>query len=380
MVVDLRTRAVRALVGSIGRDHPGGWIDLTRALRSPGSTLKPFIYAMAFEGGLAAPGSRIRDRSASYAGYRPRDFDRTFRGEVTVADALRDSLNAPAVNLLSEVGPSALEQRLRASGVTFQRPRAGLTGPSLALALGGEGVRLRDLAMLYASLGDDGVAKPLAWTQGQAAARVRQPGVRLLRAEAADRVLDILRQGQPPDGRAAIQPLDVTDRIAFKTGTSYGFRDAVAAGVGSGYAVAVWTGRPDGGGRPGLTGREAALPMLFDVFDRLRSASGDRSADNPAIGAPPPGLMQIHDAQAEAPQVLFPSDGVALHRDLGVKDSGFTLSGQGLDLRWYVAGAALRADPITHQSVWRPGGPGFYRIEAVDADGRRAVARVRVVN
>jgi len=381
VVVDLRTRAVRALVGSVGCDHPGGWIDLTRSLRSPGSALKPFIYAMAFEDGLAAPGSKIRDGSVSYAGYRPRDFDRAFRGEVTVAEALRDSLNAPAVRMLSGIGPSILEQRLRAVGVVFQRPRTGLTGPSLALALGGEGVRLRDLAMLYAALGDGGIAKPLAWTQSQAEANLRQPGTRLIRAEAADHVLDILRQGQPPDGRAAIQPLEDVDRIAFKTGTSYAFRDAVAAGVGSGYAVAVWTGRPDGGGRPGLTGREAALPLLFEIFDRLHAGSADRGANNPAIGTPPSGLMQVNNVAEIAPQVLFPPDGAVLHLDgAGAKSPGFVLSGQGQNLRWYIAGRPIETDSLTGQAVWRPAGPGFYRIETVDPDGRRSASQVRVVN
>jgi penicillin-binding protein 1C len=205
-------------------------------------------------------------------------------------------------------------------------------------------------------------------------------GARLIRAEAADRVVTILRQGQPPDGRAALRALDDGDRIAFKTGTSYGFRDAVAVGVGSGYAVAVWTGRPDGGSRPGLTGRAAALPVLFDVFDRLTDGDGERLGDNPVGGAAPSALSQVREASGEAPQVLFPSDGVTLHLDPIEPREGFILSGEGQSLRWYIDGAAIPADPATRQTAWRPRGPGFYRIEAVDADGRRAVARVQVLN
>jgi penicillin-binding protein 1C len=161
------------------------------------------------------------------------------------------------------------------------------------LALGGEGTTLRDVAMLYAALGDGGIAKPLAWTEAEARARPRQPGVRLVREEAAGQVLDILRQGAPPPDHALAQLRPDAERIAFKTGTSYGYRDAVAAGVGGGYVVAVWTGRPDGGGRPGYTGREAALPLLFDVFDRLQNTNVASALNQDALDQAPSGLQQM---------------------------------------------------------------------------------------
>jgi len=379
LVIDVRTRAVRAAVGSVGRDRPGGWIDATRALRSPGSALKPFIYAMAFESGLAAPGTRIKDASAVYADYRPQDFDRSFHGEVTVSQALESSLNVPAVTMLAGVGPSAFEQRLKAAGATFVRPKAGLVSPSLALALGGEGTTLRDIAMLYAALADGGVAKPLAWTRDQAQGRPRQGGVRLVREEAADQVLEILRQGAPPDGHALAQLRPEAQRIAFKTGTSYGYRDALAAGVGGGYVVAVWTGRPDGGARAGLTGRDAALPLVFDVFDRLQAAGGAPDLDQDAGAPPPVALRQIAGQDDPPPVLMFPQDGATLHLDAyGDAGPGLALSAQGHDLSWYVDGAPTPTNPQTGQTLWRPRGPGFYRVEAVDAQGRRAAARVRV--
>jgi penicillin-binding protein 1C len=373
VVVEARTGAVRACVGSAGRDRPGGWIDGTRTLRSPGSALKPFIYAMAFEAGLASAGSRISDAPRAFADYRPRDFDRSFRGDVTVREALRDSLNAPAVAMLSQVGADAFEERLRSNGVTFVRPHARLAAPSLALALGGEGVSLRDLARLYAALANEGLARPLAWTERPGAVPF---ATRLVRAEAASEILAILKEGQPPPGRAQVAPNVDADRIAFKTGTSYGYRDAVAVGVADGYVVAVWTGRADAGARPRLTGRAAALPLLFDVFDRLRASDIETSPLAPGVGAPPPALADAA-GKTEAPQVLFPPDAAQLPLD-DVGHGGLILSGRGHGLRWYVDGAPVSSDGAG-QTIWRPSGPGFFRIVAVDETGLQSAVRVRVV-
>ncbi len=377
LVVEVKSRAVRAAVGSGGLDRPGGWIDATRALRSPGSALKPFIYAMAFETGAAAPDTKVEDAPEVYGGYRPRDFDRSFHGQVTAREALQQSLNVPAVHMLAAVGPSVFEQRLRAVGVAMARPKAGLTGPSLALALGGEGVRLRDVATLYAALADGGVAKPLAWTEAEAAARPRDAGVRLVRAEAAEQVLDILRQSPPPTGRLSPLLGDGAARLAFKTGTSYGFRDAVAAGVGGGYVVTVWTGRPDGGGRPGLSGREAALPLLFDVFDLLQG--GASFAAPQTLHRAPQALQQMAGQDEAPPRLVFPPDGARLQLDrFGPAGPGLALAAQGREVHWYVDSLPVADDRLTGQTIWRPPGPGFYRLEAVDAEQRRTTARVQV--
>lgn len=378
LVVELRSRAVRAAVGSAGRNRPGGWIDATRALRSPGSALKPFIYAMAFEDGLAAPGTKIKDAAAVYADYRPQDFDRSFRGEVTVSQALQSSLNLPAVTMLARIGPEAFEQRLKAAGATLVRPRSGLAAPSLALALGGEGVTLRDLALLYAALGDGGLAKPLAWTEAETRARLGQVGVRLVREEAAEQVLAILRDGEPPPDHVLAQLRPDAQRIAFKTGTSYGYRDALAAGVGGGYAVVVWTGRPDGGARAGLTGRDSALPLLFDLFDRLQAREGAPELDEDGANPAPDGLKQMAGEADPPPSLIFPLDGAQLQLDRVTRSDGLALAAQGRGLTWYVNGAPLAANPLTGQTLWRPPSPGFFRLEAVDGHGRRAVAKVRV--
>jgi len=379
LVVDVKTRAVRAAVASAGLGRPGGWMDMTRALRSPGSALKPFIYAMAFDQGLAAPDTTLKDAPTRFDGYAPENFDRSFHDEVTAREALANSLNVPAVATLAKLGPEAFEARLTAAGAHLVRPRTGLTDPGLALALGGEGITLRDIAMLYAALADDGLAKPLVWTgsDGAAAGRWSADGVRLVRPEAAQQVIDILRESPPPPGRAPSALLVDGAKVAFKTGTSYGFRDAVAVGIAGDYVIAVWTGRPDGGARPGLTGREAALPLLFDVVDVLHPAADAAPAIGPK-GAP--GGLQVLACENKdpGPHIVFPPDGARVEADgLGPTARGLALAARGQGLRWYVEGRPLATDS-SGQAVWRPAAPGFYRLEVIDAEGRRAKAHVRV--
>jgi penicillin-binding protein 1C len=376
VVVETSSRAVRAAVTSAGRGKAGAWIDETRALRSPGSSLKPFLYAFAFEQGIADPETRLADSPVAFAGYEPENFDRSFHGEVTAREALANSLNIPAVTLLSRVGPAAFEARLTGAGARLVRPKSGLADPGLALALGGEGVSLRDLAMLYAALGDGGVAKPLAWTQSQAEATIRQPGRRLVSAEAADEVLSILRESPPPVGRAPPALSAGAPKLAFKTGTSYGFRDALAGAVGDKWTVVVWTGRADGGARPGLTGRDAALPVLFQVFDLLEGDVAPAQALAPRVA--PSALARIDDARS-GPQLLFPPDGATVLADgFGPGSRGLALAAKGEGLRWYVDGSPMQEGIGEGLPVWRPSGPGFYTLVAVDAHGRQAHARVRV--
>jgi penicillin-binding protein 1C len=376
LVVQIDGRAVRGAVGSGGLTRSGGWIDMTRALRSPGSALKPFIYAAAFEGGIVAPDTEIEDAPRRFADYQPENFDRVFHGKVTAREALTNSLNVPAVETLARVGPAAFEARLTNAGVTIARPRAQTRDAGLAIALGGVGISLRDLAVLYAALGDGGIAKPLAWTEEAARARRKDDGRRLVSAEAAQQVLDILRETPPPAGAGPAALMRGRPLMAYKTGTSYGFRDAVAAGVVGGYVVIVWTGRADGGARGGLTGRDAALPLLFDVADLIDAPP---AAPRPiAPKAAPEALARLTRA-AEGPRLIFPPDGSTVQVDgFGPKSRGLVLAAGGEALSWYVAGEPLAADPVSGRVIWRPKGPGFYSLMVVDATGRKASARVRI--
>jgi penicillin-binding protein 1C len=164
--------------------------------------------------------------------------------------------------------------------------------------------------------------------------------------------------------------------MAFKTGTSYGFRDAVAVGVVGGYVIAVWTGRADGGARPDMTGRDAALPLLFDVADQVGIAS--RAPPPVAPRGAPPALQTLEKAGA-GPRLIFPPDGSTVVADgFGAASRGFVLAAGGQGLAWYVDGAPAPADPVSGRTIWRPPGPGFYRITVVDAAGRSVEARVRV--
>jgi penicillin-binding protein 1C len=376
LVVQIKGRAVRALVGSAGRERPGGWIDLTRAIRSPGSALKPFIYAFAFDDGALAPDTQIDDAATRFADYQPENFDHVFHDKVTAREALAYSLNVPAVATLEKIGPDAFAARLESGGVRLVRPKTAIKSSGLALALGGAGITPRDMAVLYAALGDGGVAKPLAFTEVEARARERVGGTRIVRPEAAAQVLDILREAPGPRGRAPSALTKGGPAMAFKTGTSYGFRDAVAAGVVGGYAIIVWTGRADGGARGGLTGRDAALPLLFDVADVINAPA---LAPRPIAPKAAPGALQRLQQASEGPRLIFPPDGATVQVDsVGPHARGLVMAAGGENLTWYVAGERLAVDPVSGKVVWRPAAPGFYRLQVVDDRGRRASARVRI--
>ena len=384
LVIDIRTRGVRASVGSGGLDRPGGWVDMTRALRSPGSALKPFIYGFAFEDGLVAPDTRLMDAPTRFGDYQPEDFDRVFHGEVSVKEALINSLNVPAVTVLDRVGPQAFEARLEAVGVHLVRPKTGLSDAGLALALGGEGIRLSDLALLYAALGDHGLAKPLAYTADEEAANARAGGRRLMRVEAADKIVQILRETPPPDGRLPGPLMRSANRPAFKTGTSYGYRDALAVGVAGGYAVMVWTGRPDGGARADETGREAAAPLLFDVFDQLQAPSQIPAVITPNMA--PRALQNLTTTQTRA-SILFPPDAATVYVEATGADAAgdlklarpLKLSARALrPVSWYVDGQPVASD-ATGDFSWYPRAEGFYDLTLIDAQGHKAKSHVRVL-
>ena len=385
LVIDIKTRGVRASVGSAGLDRPGGWVDMTRALRSPGSSLKPFIYGIGFENGIIAPDTRLMDAPTRFGDYQPEDFDRVFHGEVSAKEALVNSLNVPAVAVLNRVGPDAFEARLDGVGVHIVRPKSGLRDAGLALALGGEGIRLQDLAMLYAGLGDHGLVKPLAYTTADEGRTAFLPGQRLMTADAADKVIAILRETPPPAGRLPGALMKAANRPAFKTGTSYGYRDALAVGVAGGYAVMVWTGRPDGGARADETGREAAAPLLFDVFDQLQTPS--RVPQTIAPAAAPVALQKLN-AHTTGVSILFPPQNASLYVEASGRDAQGTLklvrplrmSARGLHpLTWYIDGVPLPPDD-TGDVNWFPKAEGFYTVSVTDAEGHTAKSHVRVVS
>jgi penicillin-binding protein 1C len=281
------------------------------------------------------------------------------------------------VATLQRVGPGRFAAALRSAYAAPRIPARHARDPGLALALGGVGLTLEEVTGLYAALGDDGRARPrVIRLDGP-----RASPTRLMRPESAARVRDILAGGPAPAGRTPAQLTEGAPVIAFKTGTSYGFRDAWSFGVAGGAAVGVWVGRPDASPRPGETGRSAALPILFAVFDRVGGAeSGVRNRPAPAAAAP--GLARMETPAAETgPAILFPPDGAeVLVTAFGPDSRGLSLSARGGRgaLQWYAEGAPVGREETSGRAVWRPNGPGFYTVSVVDQRGARASARVRV--
>jgi penicillin-binding protein 1C len=386
VAVDNRTGAVRAEVG--GADYfdtaRAGGVDLARALRSPGSALKPFIYGLAFEDGVAHPETLLDDRPTRYGAWAPENFDDTFHGTVTARQALQQSLNLPAVDLLDAVGPARLIARLKAAGAVIELPRDTPIG--LAVGLGGLGIRPLDMAKLYAGLARGGDTLPLVERLDGAAT---EPARNLLQPVPAWYVADILKGVSPPENGLA-------RRIAFKTGTSYGYRDAWAAGFDRRWTVVVWVGRPDNLPVPGLVGRQVAAPILFDAFARLGTAPQDVVKPPGTLAATsatlPPPLRHIRKdapkslAGAAAPSlaISFPPDGARV--DLGLAKLGREEAGPLVmkalggtqPLTWMVNGLPLAAEPGRRDAEWQPDGAGFARVTVMDASGRVATARFRV--
>ena len=372
LVLSAATGEVLAAVGSGGFDQPGGWIDLTRATRSPGSLLKPFIYGVAFEDGALGPDTLVRDMPRGFGGYRPENFDRTFRGEVRVREALQHSLNVPAVAALEAVGARRFVASLRNAGAQLKRPRAPDSDDGLAVALGGAGVRLVDVAALYLGLSNDGAMVGIRERMDEAGdAKPYQ----LFSPANARRINSILRGAPSLAGRGPAHLSKSAPLVAYKTGTSYGYRDAWAAGHGGGLVVAVWTGRADGGSRPGQTGRRAAAPVLFSLIDAL--AVEDTSLPFDETEAPAAGLSRR--ATRRGPEILFPRDGVAMaladSRSRGVR---LTASGGAGPRRWYVDGEAV-VPTADGAAIWRPDTAGFYRLEVFDEQGNAASVRIQMI-
>ena len=350
LVADAGTREIRALVsGRWGDEARAGSLDLTRAVRSPGSALKPFLYAMAFTDGVARPDSPLTDLPRRFGSYAPENYLHGHAGVVSAADALRRSLNLPAVELLNQVGPLRFAETLRAGGARVVLP-AGADA-SLPLALGGAGLTLRGMGGLYAGLASAHGAGPLVLTGQPREPTPRTEGQRL--------VADILTQPFPDGGPPG---------VAWKTGTSWGGRDAWAMGFDARHVAGVWVGRPDGTPMPGAMGRDLALPLLARVFallpaaprpappmaERMRVASGDGDGGLRLLFPPPDSVLS-----ADGPVVL---------RAMGGRRP----------LVFLVDGQPVPGVPQVRQAGWRPEGPGFYEITVLDADGHSARAPVRV--
>lgn len=370
LVVENKTRNVVAQVTAGARQHEGGWLDLTQAVRSPGSTLKPFIYGLAMSDGEAGVNSKMSDAPTRFGAYQPENFNRRYHGNVRLQDALKYSLNVPAVAALDKVGSARFEALLTSAGAIPRLPTHRDDDSGLSLALGGAGMTAVDLATLYTALANDGVAKPLNWEFGQTRQDI---GIQILPSETVQKITDVLAAATPPKGRLPGHLSQSRSAVAYKTGTSYGARDSWAAGYTNDHTIVVWVGRPDGGPRPGQTGRDSAAPLLFDVFDGL---AGQPAGDSKVAA------RRVRESQAfkttldAGPQISFPSDGSdvllrSTSNDLRVRAQSSK------DLRFYIDGEKL--DAKYGAASFKPKSPGFYTLKVVDSDGYSSFSRFRVL-
>ena len=280
VVVETENMAVRAYLGSVDINDTRrfGHVDMISALRSPGSTLKPFLYGMAMDAGLIHSESLLQDVPRRYGDYRPGNFSMGFSGPVSASAALAMSLNLPAVQLLEAYGPKRFAAHMRNGGVPLSLP--ALAEPNLALILGGAGSRLEDLVSGYSALARDGKS-----------ANVRlQPSDELherrLLSPGSAWVIRRILSGQARPDRDPRAELVQRPLLAWKTGTSYGFRDALAIGVGPRYLIGVWIGRPDGTPVPGQFGLASAAPLMLQVHDVLSNRDSQRGIVAPVQAVP----------------------------------------------------------------------------------------------
>jgi penicillin-binding protein 1C len=278
LVVDNTTLEARVYVGTAEFADPLrlGHVDMVRAPRSPGSTLKPFLYGLALDDGLITSQSLLVDAPQDFGGYKPSNFDEAFSGPVSVAEALQRSLNVPAVDVLDRVGANRFVARLANGGIELGLPDGAK--PNLSIILGGASTRLENLVGAYTAFANRGVAGTPRYTPEQ----VPQPR-RLMSPGAAWIIRDILAtnpanvEGSPLEG-----VINRHATVAWKTGTSYGYRDAWALGVTDNFTIGVWIGRPDGTPSPGQYGAITALPLLFQITDFLPSRGAHARSPQPA--------------------------------------------------------------------------------------------------
>ena len=385
MVVDNATGDVLARVGSPDYfdDRRAGQVDMTRAVRSPGSTLKPFIYGLAFEDGFVHPESLIDDRPTRFGSYAPENFDMTFQGTVPVRKALQMSLNVPAIALLDRVGASRLSSRLKQAGANLVLPKD--ESPGLAMGLGGVGITLQDLVQLYCGLARLGNTPPLREIVNLRGSP--RDSLRLLDQVAAWQVGNVLIGTPPPEN-------GVHNRIAFKTGTSYGYRDAWSIGFDGRITIGVWVGRPDGAPAPGIVGRTAAAPILFDAFARTgklpaplpKPPKGTLVASNTALPLPlrryrPVGELVRTDG-AQALRIQFPLNGSRIDA-AGADGTPFSavpvkVAGGVLPMTMLVNGVSVGEIDGRRQRLIDPPGPGFARLTVIDARGAADTVVVRI--
>lgn len=381
LIVENKTRQVQVLLGSADFFDQArkGQVNMIKAYRSPGSLLKPFIYALAFEENLIHPETIIQDIPTGFSGYHPSNFKDVFHGAVTLREALKQSLNIPAVALLDKLGPKRFHAFLSSFAVILKFEHAHVD-PSLPIALGGVGMTLWDLVSLYTALANQGEFKPLL---------ISPPFVdsmplaqKITTAKAALQITDILEETPAPEGfvdRSVI----LKNAIAYKTGTSYGYRDAWAIGYNQDYTVGIWVGRADGTSSAPHTGRTTAAPLLFKVFDVLPNtrAPGQRQNQKQSQLAAqqevPSHLQEFRvrgqkSGEKQAIKIQFPKEGAII----GLQSENTHWHPVSISISAGVPPYFLLVDgkptAVKNQGskiIWQPKSIGFVELTLLDSEG-----------
>jgi penicillin-binding protein 1C len=279
LVLDVKNAEVLAYMGNSNcpSSNCGGKVDLIQSKRSSGSTLKPFLYGFSIEEGQLFPNTLIKDVPTKIAEYQPENFDRKYDGAVTAKTALYRSLNVPSVRLLQDYGLEKFHSRLKYLG--FKSINKGPDHYGLTLILGGAECTLWELCKAYYQLAKKANNEEiinLKTINGQEQSFIKYP---FLSAESAFITAEMITETKRPLEQGAWKIFSSARKVAWKTGTSFGHRDAWAIGTTPEYVVGVWVGNADGEGRPGLTGVKKAAPVMFDVFRLLPETSWFKNPD-----------------------------------------------------------------------------------------------------
>jgi penicillin-binding protein 1C len=377
LVVEVGSGAIRAWVGSGNYldARRAGMLDHGLAVRSPGSTLKPFVYGLAFDAGIAHPATLVTDRPMRFEDWAPGNFDGGFDGDVTLREALQRSLNLPAVQLAERVGPVTLTHRLSESGIGLV-VGSGAPAPNLPLILGGVGTRLVDLVHAYSALARDG--RPIPPRDDPHG--LGEPGPALMAPATAKAVRAILAELPRPIG------IPISPRpVAYKTGTSHRYRDGWAIGFDGGHVVGIWIGRADGAACSVCNGPGTAAPILFRVMALLpEHPLALLTRDHPLGGPAPPALVRLEPGGRGAPfagrgpRVTFPVDGSTVLAPVGAA-LPLRASGGEPPYRWLVDEQPLVRSDRRRETPWQPLDEGFAVIRVIDGRGRGDTVSVRVL-
>lgn len=268
LVINNETMQVEAYVGSAGFNDKldGGQVDGVQAIRSPGSALKPLLYATAFDKGIITPKNIINDVPTNFNGFEPENFDRKFNGKVSVEFALANSLNIPAVKVVKDLGKTTLIEQLKKAD--FQTVKNQEKDLGLSIVLGGCGVTLEEMTQLYAAFANDGNWQKAKMLDDKFTGK-NVSNASIISPSATYLITEILAQIKRPDLPNNFDYTYRLPKIAWKTGTSFGRRDAWSIGYNKKYTVGVWVGNFSGEGVPELSGAEIATPLLFQIFNTI---------------------------------------------------------------------------------------------------------------